>query len=98
MLATSRLRGSGMQFGQLKRREFITLLGSAAAWVSPGHAQEPRKVIGVLSSLGFLGFFADFQLPAFLQGLKEAGFTEGKNISIESRMADSHYDRLPSLA
>jgi putative ABC transport system substrate-binding protein len=82
----------------MRRREFITLLGSAAAWVSPGRAQEPRKVIGVLSSLGFPGFFADVQMTAFSQGLKEAGFAEGKNISIEIRLADSHYDRLPSLA
>jgi putative ABC transport system substrate-binding protein len=86
-----------MQFGQLKRREFITLLG-AAARVSRGHAQEPRPVIGLLSSLGFPGFFADVQMPAFSQGLKEAGFADGKNISIEIRLADNHYDRLPSLA
>src|SRR5690349_8980424 len=98
MLATSRLRGSGMQFGQLKRREFITLLGGLAAWVSPARAQEPRKVIGVLSSQGFPGFFADVALPAFLQGLTGAGFAEGRNISIEIRLADSNYDRLPSLA
>ena len=91
-------RGSGMQFDQLKRREFITLLGSAAAWVSPGHAQEPRKVIGVLSSLPLPGFFAEVLMPAFSQGLKDAGFVQGRNISIEIRLADDHYDRLPSLA
>ena len=82
----------------MRRREFITLLGSAAAWVSPARAQEPPRVIGVLSGFGLAGFFADLQMPAFVQGLKDAGFVEGRNISIEIRRADGHYDRLPSLA
>jgi len=80
------------------RREFISLLGGAAAWVSPARAQEPRRVIGVLSSFGSSGLFADVIMPAFVQGLKDAGFVEGRNISIEIRLADFHYDRLPSLA
>jgi putative ABC transport system substrate-binding protein len=83
----------------MKRREFITLLGGATAtWPLTARAQQPRQVIGVLSSLGFAGFFADVQMPAFFQGLKDAGFAEGKNISIEIRLADNQYDRLPSLA
>ena len=82
----------------MRRREFITLLGSAAAWVSPARAQEPRRVIGVLSSFGFSGFFAEVTMPSFSQGLKDVGFFEGRNISIEIRQADGHYDRLPSLA
>jgi putative ABC transport system substrate-binding protein len=82
----------------MRRREFITLLGSAAAWVSPGRAQEPRKVIGVLSGLARPGFFAEVVMPAFSQGLRDVGFVEGRNISIELRLADDHYDRLPSLA
>jgi len=83
----------------MKRREFVTFLGGAAAtWSLTARAQEPRQVIGVLSSQGFPGFFSDVAMPAFLQGLKNAGFVEGRNIRIEIRLADSNYDRLPSLA
>jgi putative ABC transport system substrate-binding protein len=81
----------------MRRREFISLLGGAAAWVSPARAQERRRVIGVLSSMG-LPRLAEVILPAFSQGLKDAGFVEERNISIELRLADDHYDRLPSLA
>ena len=70
----------------MRRREFITLLGGAAAWVSPARAQEPRRVIGLLCGLGLTGFFADIIMPAFVQGLKDAGFVEGRNISIEIRI------------
>jgi putative tryptophan/tyrosine transport system substrate-binding protein len=60
-------------------------------------AEEPRHVIGLLSA-----FESSHGIPgeraSFNQGLKETGFIEGKNISIESRWADGHYDRLPSLA
>jgi len=82
----------------MKRREFIGFLGWAMAWASGVRAQEPRRVIGVLSGFGSSGFFAEVLAPAFSQGLKDAGFLEGRNISIEMRQADGHYDRLPSLA
>src|SRR6202051_1762689 len=83
----------------MRRREFITLLSGAAAWVSPARAQEPRKVIGILTAFGFPSLFSEVGMPAFFQGLKDAGFVEGKNINIEIRQAaDGHYDRLPSLA
>src|SRR6202051_1404228 len=83
----------------MRRREFITLLSGAAAWVSPARAQEPRKVIGILTAFGFPSLFSDVAMPAVLKGLKDAGFVEGRNIDIEIRQAaDGHYDRLPSLA
>jgi putative ABC transport system substrate-binding protein len=80
----------------MRRREFIALLGGAAAWVSPARAQEPRRVIGYLGS----GSPDTFPVPlaAFVQGLKDTGFIEGKNLSIEWRWADGQYNRLPSLA
>jgi putative tryptophan/tyrosine transport system substrate-binding protein len=83
----------------MKRREFITLLGGAAAWMSPARAQEPRKVIGILTSFDFASLLSEAGMPAFVQGLKDAGFVEGRNINFEIRQAaDGHYDRLPSLA
>ena len=81
----------------MRRREFITLLGGAAAWVCPARAQEPRRVIGVLTGFD-LSLYSE-SMPAFVKGLKDAGFVEERNINIEIRQAaDGHYDRLPSLA
>jgi putative ABC transport system substrate-binding protein len=79
----------------MRRREFITLLGCAAAWVSLARAQEPRRVIGFLGSSSSDTFPGG--LAAFVQGLKDTGFIEGKNISIEWRWAEGQYNRLPSL-
>src|SRR6516164_9752734 len=79
----------------MRRRDFVAFLGGATAWASAARAQEPRRVIGALrsnSSATILGSDA-----TFLQGLADAGFTEGKNISIEWRWAGGRYDRLPSL-
>jgi putative ABC transport system substrate-binding protein len=80
----------------MRRREFITLLGGAAAWLSPARAQEPRRVIGFLSSTSSDAI--PELLPAFVQGLKDTGFIEGNNINIEWRWAEGQYNRLPSLA
>jgi putative ABC transport system substrate-binding protein len=86
-----------VQFDQLKRREFITLLGgAAAAWPLAARAQEPRRVIGVLGSAAS-GAFPGAE-TAFIQGLKDAGYVEGKNVSIEWRWAEGQYNRLSSLA
>ena len=71
----------------MRRREFITLLGGAAASLSPARAQEPRRVIGILTSFDFPNWLSEYGMPAFFQGLKDAGFVEGRNISIEIRQA-----------
>jgi ABC-type uncharacterized transport system substrate-binding protein len=83
---------------RVNRREFITLLGgAAAAWPVTVRAQQPAvPVVGILSS-GSLSAFADL-LGAFRQGLKGTGYIEGQNVAIESRWAEGHFERLPELA
>jgi putative tryptophan/tyrosine transport system substrate-binding protein len=81
----------------MRRREFIAVLGGAtAAWPFTSAAQQPMPIIGYLHS-GSPGPFAHL-VAAFHRGLKETGYAEGQNVTIEYRWAEGHYERLLAFA
>jgi putative tryptophan/tyrosine transport system substrate-binding protein len=89
-----------MLFDRLRRREFITLFGGAAAWPVTARAQQQGKVarIGFLGASTASSFALTKRGEAFRSGLRDLGYVDGANVTVEYRWADDKYERLPALA
>src|SRR5437870_4381436 len=88
--------GDRMQFGRVKRRDFITLLGGAAAWPLSAHAQQGERMrrIGVVMSIAENDPEGQSRVTAFEQALRSLDWTSGRNLSIEYRWAASDPNRM----
>jgi putative ABC transport system substrate-binding protein len=93
-------KGSGMQFEKLKRRKFITLLGGAATWPLTARAQQPGRIrrIGVLMPTGENDAEGRARVAAFLDGLREVGLADGRNVRLDYRWGGNDVERLRALA
>ncbi len=78
----------------MQRRNFLGVLGGAAAWSVAARAQQPVPVVGLLTAVNL----PDWAMDAIRDGLGEAGYVDGRNLGIVSLSADGHFDRLPELA
>lgn len=85
-----------MQFGHLKRREFIALLGSAAAWPPVARGQSKFAIIGVLGSGSAQS--SGFLIDAFKEGMNANGLAEGRNYELDVRWAEGDYKHFAALA
>ena len=85
-----------MPFHQLKRREFITLLGgAAAAWPLATRAQQPTPIVGLINSRSAQDAIRN--VAAFRKGLDETGYVEGQNVMVEYHWLEGQFDRLPAV-
>src|SRR5712691_10768211 len=84
----------GLRGESMRRREFITIIASVAAWPLAARAAASGRTIGWLSARSR----ASDNLTEFRQGLSETGYVEGKNLTIDYRLAEGQYDRLQGLA